>query len=1065
MNDDIQLNLAGRITKTFARSKLTLLILLMGFLAGATAFLVTPREENPQIVVPAANIIIQKPGASPKEIEQLILKPLEAILQGMEGIDHTYGMARESMGVVSVQFNVGEDKEDSLVKLYDRIMSHLDQMPPGTRQPLVHPVDVDDVPIITISLSSETLDDRALRKVASNLMEYLRQVEGASNPFILGGRKRQINVELNLAKMHHYNITLANIENILKATNIDMPSGTFVRNNKVETVQAGGKLESGLDVADVVVGLYNHKPVYLKDIAKITDGPGEIKTVHRIGFGLAHEGPRSESLEIPAVTLALAKRKGSNAVTVAKNILKKLDAVRGQVIPEGVLVNVTRDDGEKADKAVNLLMEHLGIAIGTIIILLIIFLGPRAAGIVTLTIPLILLITLLIGMIAGQTINRITLFALILSLGLLVDDSIVVIENVFRHYSKQGIDRFKGVVAAVNEIGKPTNLATFTVILAFLPMFWVTGMMGPYMAPIPFFVPVAMITSLAVAYTVAPWAAYRWCKMRGADEHEHGAGVLERGYHAIMKKLVSSTPIRILFYLFLLVALGLTLAMPSVGLVKFKMLPKNNTNTFNITIDAPDGTALEKTDRIARMVGDIVRANPQVTSYETSVGEPGVIDFNGLLRGSGLKRGSQIAEVRVHLRDKHHRDISSIDIALQMRPALAELAKKTGATIKLVEDPPGPPVRATVLAEVYGPDMNKAREIALELKKNVFMTTDDVVDIDTSVEEPTSEFKIKVNRKKAALLGIAPAQVAQTLRTFLAGYDIGTVHMDEEKEPVPIELRIPVSSRRGPTDLSAVFFTNRQGKQIPLLDIANIVEVPAAQSILHKDQRPVVYVEGEMAQTSQVYAVMRMWKYLKNNPLPDGVKLKQYFMADPDTTGYSLRWDGEMRLTLDVFRDLGAAFGVAIVLIYLVLVGYYQSFIIPMIVMGAIPLTIIGIFGGHAILNQPFTATSMIGMIALAGIVVRNSLLLIDFILDYRKAGHSVAESVLQAGATRLRPIMLTALAIILGTFIMIFDPVFGGLAISLVFGTLVSTVLTLFVIPLIYYGRYSRLERKRLAQ
>lgn len=1061
MTDDIKLNIAGRITQKFARSKLTLLILLMGFLAGAAAFLITPREENPQIVVPAANIIVQKPGASPKEIEQLILKPLEAILQGMEGIDHTYGLARESVGVVSVQFNVGEDKEDSLVKLYDRIMSHLDQMPPGTQQPLVHPVDVDDVPIITVSLSSTSLDDRELRSVANNLMEYLRQVDGASNPFILGGRKRQINVELSLAKMHRYNITLADIEGVLKATNIDMPSGSFVSDNQVKTVQAGGELKTSVDVAGVVVGLYNHKPVYLKDIATVTDGPGEIKTVHRIGFGPAYEGERPQDLEIPAVTLALAKRKGTNAVTVAKNILEQLDRVRDQVIPEGVMVNITRDDGEKADKAVNLLMEHLGIAVGTIIILLIVFLGPRAAGIVTLTIPLILLITLLVGMAAGQTINRITLFALILSLGLLVDDSIVVIENVFRHYSKKGIDRFKGVVAAVNEIGKPTNLATFTVILAFLPMFWVTGMMGPYMAPIPFFVPVAMITSLAVAYTVAPWAAFRWCKMRGADEHEHGSGALERGYSAVMKRLVSSTPLRILFYLFLLLLLGLTLAMPSMDLVTFKMLPKNNTNTFNITIDAPDGTALENTDRVARMVGNVVRGNPEVTSYETSVGEPGVIDFNGLLRGAGLKRGSQFAEVRVHLRDKHHRDTSSIDIALQMRPALAELAKKTGATIKLVEDPPGPPVRATILAEIYGPDMDKAREIAMRLKNDVFMTSSDVVDIDTSVEEPTTEYKINVNREKAALRGILPSQVAQTMRTFLAGYSIGTVHMDEEKEPVPIEFRIPVSDRRGPADLSSVFFTNRQGKQIPLLEIANISKVPAASSILHKDQRPVVYVEGEMAQTSQVYAVLRMWNYLKNNPLPDGLKLKQYFMADPDTTGYSVRWDGEMRLTLDVFRDLGAAFGVALVLIYLVLVGYYQSFVIPVIVMGAIPLTIIGIFGGHAALNQPFTATSMIGMIALAGVVVRNSLLLIDFILEYRKSGHSVADAVLQAGATRLRPIMLTALAIILGTFIMIFDPVFGGLAISLVFGTLVSTILTLFVIPLMYYGRYSKLERK----
>jgi multidrug efflux pump subunit AcrB len=492
--------------------------------------------------------------------------------------------------------------------------------------------------------------------------------------------------------------------------------------------------------------------------------------------------------------------------------------------------------------------------------------------------------------------------------------------------------------------------------------------------------------------------------------------------------------------------------MPAFSLVQFKMLPKNNTNTFNITVDMPEGTALEETDRVVRRVGDIVRRHPQVVTYESTLGEPGVVDFNGLLRGAGLKRGPNIGEVRVNLRDKHDRWTSSITIALELRKPLAQLAIETGADIKLVEDPPGPPVRATILAELYGPDYKQLLKIAKDLRAEVFATTADVVDIDDSSTTDASEYRINVNREKASLAGILPAQVAETLQAFLAGYNVGTVHIEQEKEPVPIRFQIPVADRVEPSDLRKIFFVNPQGVRVSLADIADIVKVTAPKPILHKDQRPVVYVTGELATTSQVYAVLKMWNYLRSHELPGGVKLTQYFMADPDTLGYSLRWDGEMRLTLDVFRDLGAAFMVALVLIYLVLVGYYRSFATPLIVMGAIPLTLIGVLPGHALLGQYFTATSMIGVIALAGIVVRNSLLLIDFILDFRREGHELREAVIQAGATRMRPILLTAFAIILGTFIMVFDPVFGGLAVSLIFGTFASTVLTLFVIPLVYF-------------
>jgi len=580
-------------------------------------------------------------------------------------------------------------------------------------------------------------------------------------------------------------------------------------------------------------------------------------------------------------------------------------------------------------------------------------------------------------------------------------------------------------------------------------------MMGPYMAPIPFNVPVAMLTSLVIAYTVAPWAAYRFLSVRGhaheSAEH-HPQGKLERSYARAMGRLIASRGARAGFYGGIVLVLIGVLLLPAFGLVKFSMLPKNNTNTFNVTLDMPEGTSLEETDRVARRIGDIVRTHPQVETYETTVGEASVVDFNGLLRGANLREGPNVADVRVNLRNKHDRWTSSIDIVLALRKSMAELARESGATIKLVEDPPGPPVRATILAELYGPDYGQLRSLAKEIRREVFETTDDVVDVDDSVTDSWTEYRIVVNRERAMLAGVAPAQVAETLHAFLAGLDASTVHLEFEKEPVPIRFRVPAADRAGPQDLSKIYFTSPQGRQVRLTDIARVEKHVAPKPIYFKDQYPVAYVSGELAASSQVYAVLRMWNWLRTHELPSGIKLTQYFMADPDTRGYALRWDGEMRLTLDVFRDLGSAFAVAIVLIYLVLVGYYRSFGIPLIVMGSIPLTIIGVLPGHMIMGQYFTATSMIGVIALAGIVVRNSLLLIDFILEYRKGGHAVAEAVLQAGVVRLRPILLTAFAIILGTAIMAFDPVFGGLAISLIYGTFASTVLTLFVIPLIYF-------------
>ncbi len=1072
-------NVAGAVARRFINNKLTLLLILFSFLVGVLALLITPREENPQIVVPAANIMVAKPGASPEEVQELVIKPLESILQGMEGIDDTYGRAMDSMGVVTVRFDVGEDKEESLVKLYDRVMSNMDRIPPGTEQPLVKPVDVDDVPIVNIALASDQRDDQELREIGLDVIEHLRRVEGASASFVHGGRSRTITVDLDLERMREYNVTLLDVSQVLDATNVDIPSGRLIRNNQTFQVHAGGMLEDADAVADLVVALERHRPVHLRDIATVTDGPAEVSDYHRIGFGSAYTGERPADYELSAVTLALAKKPGTNAVFVADRILDRLEQVQPELIPDDVRVEVTRNEGREANDAVNFLIEHLGIAIGSVVVLLVLFLGWRAAGIVTITIPLILFLTLAVGYIFGQTINRITLFALILALGLLVDDSIVVVENIYRHYTGKVKDYFRAAIDAVNEIGKPTNIATFTVVLALLPMFWVTGMMGPYMAPIPFFVPVAMLVSLIIAYTVVPYLAYRFLKTDGghgeaeaADaepaEHGHKPGFLERGYAVLMRPILGNIWARLAFGIIVLGLMVVVLIMPVYDKVQFMMLPKNNTNNFNVTIDMPRGTALETTDAVVRRVADELRDHPHVTTYQPTVGKGGVVDFNGLLRGASLKEGDNVAEIRVNLVNKHHRDASSIEIVRELRPALDAIGDELGANIKLVENPPGPPVRATILAEVYGPDYEKVQRIAREIREEVFETTDDVVDIDDSLAAETMEYDIVVNREQAALAGIMPAEVAETLHAFLDGYDSGAIHLPSAKEPVPIRVQIPRSARVDTDDLERIFFTNPQGRQVPLTDIAEIVERPAPQPIEHRNQRPVAYVTGEMGATSQVYAVLRMWDYLNNNELPSGVELDQYFMASPDTTGYSVRWDGEMRLTLDVFKDLGTAFGVAIVLIYLVLVGYYGSFMIPMIVMGAIPLTVIGFFPGHWIMGQPFTATSMIGVIALAGVVVRNSLLLIDFILDNRRAGAPLFDSVLNAGVARLRAIMLTALALIIATSVILNDPVFGGLAISLMFGVFASTVLTLFVIPLLYYmfaRHYEKQEARRAGE
>jgi len=1079
MSNQPPLNIAGRLGKAAMFTNLTPMISILIFLIGVVALMVTPREENPQIDVPAANVFVQMRGASPQEVQNLIVRPMEMVLREMTGVDHTYGMAMDSMAVVTVVFKVGEDKESSLLKLYDRIMHNLDRIPAGASQPLVKPLDVDDVPASVITLSSTEMDGLSLKRLAERVRDQLSPLPGVSVANIIGGRDHEISIKLDPVRLAAYRIALDQLHQVLLSANTGGPVGSLVGNNNETKIWLDGYLKTANEVGQLVVGEWKSKPIYLKDVADISDGASDVEHFHRIGFGAHHlpQGAIGEP-ELPAVSITLAKKRGTNAVVVTQAIEEKLNALKGDFIPDNVQVNITRDSGNRANAAVNMLIEHLGIAIGTVILILLLFLGWREAAIVTLNIPLILFVVLAIGLLADQTINRITLFALILALGLLVDDAIVVIENIHRHLHK-GVksvkDKARLIVMATNETGKPTIVATIAVILAFVPMAFVTGMMGPYMGPIPFNAPVAMAASLVIAYMFTPWIAQRFLPttIQATDSvHEDHATKdwVYRSYVRLATPLIESPIVRKLFWLVTLVLFVAAMMQPgwqflrpagingplTPGTVELKMLPKGDNNTFNITIDLYEGASLEETDRVAREVADVLRSHPMVVDYETFVGQAGPIDFNGMLRGAVLRKGPNLADIRVNLVDKHDRSIRSDAIVLELRDLLSPVLKANPrANIKLVEDPPGPPVRGTLLAEIYGPDYDTQRALAKQVRKK-FEATYDVVDVDDSVGDEQLQLNIHVDKERAAHLGVATSQVETALHDFLQGYDFGAIHTDDERHQVKLHVRLPKALRAHAEDLHRIYVSGSHGA-VPLSAFATIEEGVASKPVYSKDGHQVVYVMAEPKQGSQVYPLLEMDWAIDGTEVVPGAKLKtggmRFTNTAPDNTfGYHMLWDGEMRLTLDVFRDLGAAFIVAMVLIYLLMVAYYGQLILPMMVMAPTALTMIGIFPGHWITGQPFTATSMIGMIALAGIVVRNSTLLIDFILDYRSKGFSVKDSVLEAGAVRARPILLTALAVIAGTSVMISDPVFGGLGVSMAFGTLAATILTMFITPLMYY-------------
>lgn len=1078
------INFAGWLARTFLHTKLTALIMLAISLWGAMAIFVTPRLYNPEIVVPAASIFVMRPGYSPEEVQNQVVKPLEALMATLKGVEHTYGYAINDMGVVTVQFEVGANEERSLLLLYNQLMRNMDRIPPGTMQPLVKSIGINDVPTLAVTLSSDQFDSMELREFGMRMLEQLRSVPNVGDSQVIGGQKRAVRIEVDPQKLASTGLSLDNILQLLQASNVVLPAGVLVNDNRQSSLRVNAAFGKVPELGRLIVGQANQKPVFLEDIAAVEYGPLHEDNYVTQTYGMATTSGERPGDPIPAVTLAIGKRTGANAVTVANAVIAKLETIKREVLPHGVQVSVTRNYGHRADDAVNTLMEHLAIAIGVVALILLVFLGWREAAIVTLTVPLTLFVVLGVGWITGQTINRISLFALILSLGLLVDDGIVVVENIHRHIQKctTSVRDFSSlIVNATNEIGNPTIMATFTVIVAFIPMLFVTGMMGPFMRPIPINVPVAMLTSLMMADVVVPYIAVRWLRRKAAlHEAKHKLAMEERdaepkdlmhrSYVAVIKPMLESWWKRDIFFLLVIILLFLSMLMPAWQFVRpsgmngplslmgvnLQMLPDGNVDTFMLEVDTPAGTALDETNRVALAVGRVLAQDRYITDFETYLGSIGPLTFEGMVRGDAMRVGSNLAQIVVNIVDRRERPHTSV-VATDVWNALKPVHEAfPHARIKLYLTPPGPPVRSQVLAEIYGPDYEQLRQTA-ELIKTDFSKIYGMINIDDSVTATASEYLIRVDAQKAVLAGVAPAQVVKLVHDYVAGADLGALRGVDAPEPVNIVLRLKRADRAWIQQISDLTVTNQQGKQVALSGIVHIEPSSVAKPIMTRDQHPVVYVAADMLNVSPVYATLTLNKMFNHSTLSNGVGLTTanlgFVASQPDDiTHNQILWGGDMRLTLDVFRDLGAAFIVGLVFIYLMLVAYYQSFILPVIVMGAIPLTLVGIFPGHWLFNMPFNATSMIGFIALAGVVVRNSLLLIDFILDYRRQGYGLKESVLEAGAVRFRPILLTALAIMFGSAVMISDPVFGGLALALIFGTFASTMLTLVVIPLLYY-------------
>ena len=1052
---------AGRVAHYFINSKLTPLFIIFAILLGAFAVLATPREEEPQIVVPMMDVFVEMPGATAREVEERVTSPMEKLIWEIPGVEYVYSITRPGLSMVVVRYKVGENQEASIVKLYNKLYSHFDLIPPGASKPIIKPRSIDDVPVLALTLWSSRYDSYTLRRVAAQIETEIKSIDDVAQTQIIGGERRQIRILLDPNKMTAFGVAPASIVPAVQRANQRLNSGQFASTNQEFAVDTGDFLRGAGDVSAVVIGVSGGRPVYLRDVAAIRDGPAEPTNYVFFGTGKgARSKPDSSGGEFPAVTIAISKRKGTNAVTTAGRVLEKVEKLKGSVIPSEVEVTVTRNYGDTAQEKSNELLKHLLLATLSVTALIALALGWRSSMVVLAAVPVTLALTLFIYFMLGYTLNRVTLFALIFSIGILVDDAIVVVENITRHFhlpENKGRPLADIAVEAVDEVGNPTTLATVAVVAAILPMAFVGGLMGPYMRPIPVGASMAMLFSLFVAFVVSPWAGLRMLAGAGAS-HSVGEGGPEgwttRLYRRIMTPLLLNQKTRWAFLIGVVLLLVLALLLPVLKIVRVKMLPYDNKSEMQVIVDMPDGTTLEQTTLVAQEVARRVAREPEVLNYQIYSGTSGPYNFNGLVRHYFLRQGANRADIQVNFLPKSERAAQSHDISKRIRQVIDPIGEKYGARLKVAEIPPGPPVIETLVAEVYGPDYAQQIQVARQIRDK-FKATPGVVDVDWMVEDPQTEYRFVLDKEKAALNQIDAGQVAQTLRLALSGSVVGLAHQPDEKEDVDIVVRLPRADRASLTGLGEIRLLSGNGSMVPLAEITHVEKGTIETTIYHKNLKRVVYVTGDVAgrEESPVYAIQKLSSELDSLRAPGGYSVERYATHMPFMTDrISMKWDGEWQITYEVFRDLGLAFAVVLVLIYVIVVAWFQSFRVPLVIMAPIPLTLVGILPAHALLGAFLTATSIIGFIAGAGIIVRNSIILVDFIELRRRQGIPLEEAVVDAGAVRFRPMLLTAAAVVVGAFVILFDPIFQGLAISLMAGEVASTFLSRLAVPVLYY-------------
>lgn len=1059
---DSKLGISGRIARAFLTSEITPLLALTGLLLGLFAVMVTPREEEPQINVTFANVFIPFPGATAKEVESLVTTPAEQIVSEIAGVKHVYSASSPGMAVLTVRFKVGEPRTDAIVRLYNAFYSNQDALPQnlGVGQPLIKPKGIDDVPVVsgTIWSKNPAITASDLLKIAHAMEAELQRVPGTRDIETIGGPERIVRVKFDPARLASYGLALSDLRMSLAAANASADAGELVNNNSEIKVQAGTFLISPQEVADLIIGVNNGAPVFLREVADVTLGPETPNSY--VTYGIGPASAEDEPGRYPAITLSVAKKPGENAVDVADAVIARFEQMKGVYFPDGVESTVTRNYGATAEEKAQTLIKKLIFATLSVIVLVLFALGRREAIVVGVAVVATLAITLFASWAWGFTLNRVSLFALIFSIGILVDDAIVVVENIHRHMGMGNKSLKEAIPLAVDEVGGPTILATFTVIAALLPMAFVTGLMGPYMRPIPINASTGMLISLAVAFIVTPWLFLKLFKNKSHDGAAHDEvqhGKLHHFFEKIMtpflnERLGRTNRVYLLFGILGLI--GVSLALVVHESVIMKMLPFDNKSEFQLVVDMPEGTPLEETHRVLQALADDLEELPELVNYQTYAGTAAPINFNGLVRQYYLRSESHMGDIQVNLTHKKLRHRKSHEIALHARELIANTAAKYNANVKVVEMPPGPPVMAPLVAEIYGLDYARQIVVAKQVG-DIFRQTDDVVDVDDTTEAAQQKWVLAVDRARAAKLGVSQHDIVADINAALRGENISYLHDEHAKVPVPVRLELPATRKSELQALQNLRVKSRSGELVPLSEVTFLQQKTRDQTIYHKDLLPVVYVMGDAAgkTDSPLYGLASIASTLSETPI-DGAPIEQFYIQQPENPyAWSMKWDGEWQVTYETFRDMGIAYSVGLIMIYLLVVAQFRSYSTPLIIMAPIPLTIIGIMPGHALLGQQFTAPSMIGMIALAGIIVRNSILLVDFIQQQHSLGKSLQQATIEAAAVRSVPIALTAVAAMMGGFFILDDPIFGGLAVSLIFGLLVSTILTLLVIPVVYYA------------